>query len=132
MSDLHRHDISDALWEKIEPFCAGRQNQPGRTAKDNRLFINAVLFVIREGISWRSLPPEYGKWNTFFQRFRRWQKNGLWLKIMEILLQHSDCISLMIDSTFIKMQLSAAGAKGGNQALGRSKGDQHKAASGRG
>ncbi len=71
MTALHRHDISDQLWNKIEPLCVGRKDQPGRTAKDNRLFINAVLFVIHEGGSWRSLPPEYGKWNTVFQRFRR-------------------------------------------------------------
>ena len=118
VSDLRRHDISDELWLKIEPLCSGRNGSPGRTASDNRLFINAILFVVRNGIPWRSLTQEFGKWNSVFQRFRRWQKRGVWEEIMKTILECSEYKSLMIDSTFIKAQQSAAGAKGGNQALG--------------
>jgi transposase len=70
---LHRHDINDTLWEKIKdllPEAAGKQ---GRMAHDNRRFINAVSWIIRPGVPWRDLPPEYGDWKNTYRRFCRWR-----------------------------------------------------------
>ena len=59
-----RHDISDAAWALLEPHLPGQSGQWGGVAKDNRLFINAVFWILRTGAPWRDLPPEYGKWGT--------------------------------------------------------------------
>ena len=61
---LHRHDISDRAWKIIEPHLPGRAGTQSRPAKDNRRFINAVIWILRTGAPWRDLPPEYGDWNS--------------------------------------------------------------------
>jgi hypothetical protein len=54
---LHRHDISDRLWEKIKDLLPGAAGKQSRMAHDNRRFINAVSWIIRTGVPWRDLPP---------------------------------------------------------------------------
>lgn len=68
---MNRLMLSDAQWVKIEPLCAGKVTDAGRSTKDNRLFIEAVLWIIRTGSPWRDLPEEFGKWNSVFQRYHR-------------------------------------------------------------
>lgn len=68
---MNRLMLSDAQWVKIEPLCTGKVTDAGRSAKDNRLFIEAVLWIIRTGSPWRDLPEEFGKWNSVFQRYHR-------------------------------------------------------------
>lgn len=58
----HRHDISDHPWELLEPHLPGRRGVWGGIAADNRLFINAVFWILRIGAPWRDLPPDYGDW----------------------------------------------------------------------
>ncbi|MDR2150888.1 MAG: transposase, partial [Spirochaetaceae bacterium] len=60
----YRHDISDRLWEKIKDLLPGAAGKQGRMAHDNQLFINAVSWIIRTGVPWRDLPPEYGNWKN--------------------------------------------------------------------
>jgi transposase len=67
-----RHDLSDEMWSRIKDLLPGQKGCVGRPCKDNRLFINAVFWVLRTGAPWRDLPPDYGKWNTHYMRFRRW------------------------------------------------------------
>lgn len=52
-----RHELSEQEWAAVEPLLPGRDGDPGRTAADNRLFVNAVLFVAKTGVPWRDLPP---------------------------------------------------------------------------
>ena len=118
----HRHDISDAVWEKLEPHLPGQKGQWGGIAKDNRTFINAVFWILRTGAPWRDLPPSYGKWGTVHQRFRRWRDNRTWEKLLEVFVDEPDYEWLMIDASHCKVHPHAAGARGGNQAMGRTKG----------
>lgn len=69
-----RFGLTDAQWEEMGPFCLGKLTDPGRTGGDNRLFVEAVLWIARTGSPWRDLPPLFGKWNTMFKRFRDWVK----------------------------------------------------------
>ena len=63
----------------------GQPGQRGGIARDNRKFINAVVWILKTGSPWGDLPPDYGKWGTVHQRFIRWQRKGMWKKLFEIL-----------------------------------------------
>ena len=74
----HRHELTDAQWQRIEPLLPGKAGDPGRTAVDNRLFVNAVLYVLKTGIPWADLPERLGKPNTIWKRYDRWCAAGVW------------------------------------------------------
>ena len=118
----HRHDISDRVWELLEPHLPGREGTRGVTARDNRLFINAVFWILRTGAPWRDLPPDYGDWKNTHRRFCRWRDKGVWEQLLEILVNDPDYEWLMIDASYVKAHPHAAGARGGNQDMGRTKG----------
>ena len=118
----HRHDISDSAWAILEPILPGQRGQWGGIAKDNRRFINAVFWILRTGSPWRDLPESYGKWGTVYQRFSRWRDKGIWEKILEKLIDNPDYEWLMIDASHCKVHPHAAGARGGNQAMSKTKG----------
>ena len=117
-----RHDISDATWNLLEPRLPGREGNWGGIAKDNRLFINAVFWILRSGAPWRDLPPDYGDWKNTHRRFCRWRDKGSWEGLLEELIVEPDYEWLMIDASHCKVHPHAAGAKGGNQVMSRSKG----------
>ncbi|MBR1601833.1 MAG: IS5 family transposase [Synergistaceae bacterium] len=87
----------------------------------NRSTIIAVFWILRTGAPWRDLPPDYGDWKNTNRRFCRWRDRGVWAKLFELLAAEHEYKWLMIDSTFVKVHLHAAGAAGGNQAMGRNK-----------
>lgn len=74
--DETRFVVSDAAWLRVEPLLVGRQGDRGATGKDNRLFLEAILWRVRTGLPWRDLPTAFGNWNSVFRRFRRWAKAG--------------------------------------------------------
>jgi transposase len=117
-----RHDVSDKVWEILSPHLPGQRGQWGRIAYDNRKFMNGVFWVLRTGAPWRDLPPYYGKWNTIARRFRRWCINGIWEKLLEILIDEPDFEWLMIDASHCKVHPHGSGAVGGNQDMERTKG----------
>jgi len=117
-----RHDISDKLWEKLAPHLPGTLGKRGRKAYDNRSFLNAVFWILRTGSPWRDLPPDFGDWKNTHRRFCRWRDKGLWEQLLELLIDDPDYEWLMIDASHIKVHPHAAGAKGGNQKMGRTKG----------
>jgi transposase len=126
---LHRHAIRDEDFDRIKDLLPGRPGQPGAQARDNRLFIDAVVWLAKTGVPWRDLPERFGKWNTVWKRFDRWARKGVWQKVFEQ-LQDPDLEWLILDSTIVRAHPHAAGAKkkgdgsGGQseQALGRSRG----------
>jgi len=123
MDAYKRHDISEAIWEVLAPHLPGQLNQKGGTSKDNRLFINAVSWIIRTGAPWRDLPPSYGNWNSQAKRYRRWVKKGVWAKLLETFADKPELKWLLIDASHVKVHPHAAGAVGGNQDMERTKGD---------
>jgi transposase len=121
---LRRHEITDEQWNAIRDFLPGKEGDPGATAKDNRLFVNAVVWIAKTGAPWRDLPERFGNWNSVFQRFNRWCKSGVFQTIMDK-LQDPDLGVLLLDSTIIRAHQHAAGAEGSSaaaEALGRSRG----------
>jgi transposase len=102
-----RHGLSDELWKRIEPLLPGKEEDPGRTAADNRLFIEAVIFALKTGIPWSDLPERYGKPNTVWKRYDRWCANGIWEQIVQT-LQDPELDELQLDSTTIKAHAIAS------------------------
>lgn len=109
-SMLHRHAISDADWDRIKDLLPGRPGQTGWLAADNRLFVDAVLWIARTGAPWRDLPERFGNWNSAWRRFDRWASKGTWKMVFEA-LQDPDLEWLILDSTVIRAHPCAAGAK---------------------
>ena len=107
---LHRHAISDADWDRIKHLLPGRRGQHGGVARDNRRFIDAVLYVARTGIPWADLPERLGKGNTQWRRFDRWARAGRWDPILAA-LRDPDLDVLILDSTAVRAHPCAAGAK---------------------
>jgi transposase len=105
-----RHAISDADWERIKGLLPGQPGRHGGVAADNRLFVDAVLYVARTGIPWRDLPERFGNWNSVWRRFDRWAAKGVWGRVMDA-LRDPDLEWLILDSTAVRAHPCAAGAK---------------------
>ena len=110
---MERCELSPAQWRRIEGSLPGRPGWVGVTAKDNRKFVNGVLWVLRSGAHWKDLPPGYGNWKSVHKRFSRWAKTGIWEKIFQVLLDDPDNRYVMIDSTIVRAHQQAVCGKGG-------------------
>jgi len=108
-----RYALREDQWEKIKDLVPGREGLSGATGKDNRLFIEAVIYRYRSGIPWRDLPERFGDWNNIARRHKRWSDNGTWQKIFEQLSIDSDDEYAAIDSTIVRVHQDASGAKKG-------------------
>jgi transposase len=111
--DQDRFGVCDAVWEKIAPLLPGKASESGVTAKDNRLFLEAVLWRVRTGLPWRDLPEGFGKWNSVFQRFRRWVRAEIFDRIFERVSDEPDFEYALIDGTIVTAHQKASGARGG-------------------
>lgn len=112
---VKRYELSDAQWQRIADLLPGKAGDPGRTASDNRLFVNGVLWVLRSGAHWHDLPPRYGKWKSVHTRFARWAKNGTWERVFEVLINDRKNEYLMLDTTLVPAHQQAATGKGGTK-----------------
>jgi putative transposase len=110
---MRRHELTDQQWELISPHLPGQKHHPGRTAENNRLFVNAVFWIAKTGAPWRDLPERFGNWNSVFQRYNRWCQRRVWQRILEALGGDPDLEHLLLDSTIVRAHQHAAGAKGG-------------------
>ena len=113
---LPRHAISDDNWERVKDLLPGRPGTPGRNARDNRLFIEAVLWIVRTGSPWRDLPAFFGNWNTVFKRYRDWVKADVFIRLFEACSGQPDMEYAMVDATIVKVHRHGQGAKGGLKA----------------
>ncbi|CAA9514098.1 MAG: Mobile element protein [uncultured Solirubrobacteraceae bacterium] len=105
--------VSDAAWSKIASLLPGKATDPGATGKDNRLFLEAVLWRVRTGSPWRDLPSGFGHWNSIFQRFRRWVRAGVFERLFERVSDEPDFEYALIDGTIVSAHQKASGARGG-------------------
>jgi transposase len=110
---VKRYELSNEQWRRIEGLLAGKKGDPGRTGRDNRLFVNAVLWVLRSGARWSDLPERYGKWKSVHKRFTRWAKRGVWERVFASLTGDPDNQYLMLDTTLVRAHQQAATGKGG-------------------
>jgi transposase len=108
-----RYGLRDDQWERIKDLLPGREGHVGVTAKDNRLFVEAVLYRYRAGIPWRDLPERFGDFRAVHTRHSRWSRSGVWRRAFEALAGEADNEYAMIDATIVRAHQHSAGAKKG-------------------
>ena len=108
---VRRYGLRDDQWERIRDMLPGSEDSVGVTAKDNRLFVEAVLYRYRAGIPWRDLPERYGDWKNVHRRHSRWSESGVWENLFKALAADGDNEYVMIDSTIVRAHQHAAGAR---------------------
>jgi transposase len=121
---LEVHDLSEAkvahetrfLGRRLYAPCTkipGKKGDRGHTGSDNRLFVDAVLWLARTASPWRDLPPEFGNWRTVHCRFRRWTHAGVWESLFKALSVDPDFEYVLVDATICKTHADAISQKGG-------------------
>jgi transposase len=107
---MRRYALRDDQWERIKDLLPGRKGCVGCTAKDNRLFVEAVLYRYRAGVPWRDLPERFGDWKNTHRRWSRWAKTRVWERVFKLLASDADNEYAMIDSTIVRAHQHSAGA----------------------
>jgi transposase len=111
-----RADLTDGQWAAIEPLLPVGE-KPGRPPKwTKRQLIDGIRWRTRTGAPWRDMPAEYGPWQTVYGLFRRWQRAGVWARILSALQARADAEGritwdLSVDSTVARAHQHAAGAR---------------------
>lgn len=110
-----RYELTEAQWRAIKDLLPGKEGDRGRTARDNRTFVNGVLWVLRSGAYWCHMPERYGNWKSNHKRFTRWARaGGVWEEVVfEVLTKDLDNEYLMIDTTIVRAHQQAVSGKGG-------------------
>ena len=109
-----RYELTDQEWEQIAPLLPPeKNNRPGRPSKDNRLMINAMIWIARSGAPWRDLPERYGSWNSVYSRFRKWIEDGILDNVFRVLSLDAELDELFLDATIVKAHQHSSGAKKG-------------------
>src|SRR5262249_39176506 len=105
--------LTDEAWAEMAPILATIKSRAGSPpVLSDRMFIEAVLYLARTGTPWRDLPEAFGRWDAVSNRFRRWERRGLWRQLWER-LQTDACPltrQLFIDATIVRAHQHAAGA----------------------
>ena len=108
---MRRHELTDEEWAIIAPLLPNKVRGVARV--DDRRVINGIFYVLRTGSPWRDLPERYGPYTTVYNRFNRWAKAGVWLRVFEILAAQSPQSMQLIDSSIVRAHQHAAGGKKG-------------------
>jgi transposase len=80
-------DLNDAEWDEIKDILPPPSKMGSPPRVDFREIINAILYLNDNGNKWRAMPHDFPPWSTVYTYFRRWSRNGLWLKMNAILLE---------------------------------------------
>ena len=110
-----RYDMTDEAWTRIEPLLP-KQGRGGRW-NDHRTTLNGMFWVLNSGAPWRDLPERYGQWQSIYDRYRRWTREGLFDRILHRLHVQLDAEGRIdwsvfdVDGTSIRADRSAAGAR---------------------
>lgn len=116
---MNTRTLTDDQWTRLKPLLPGPAANPGRPRSDDRLIIDGILWRYRTGMPWRALPDDFGAWSTVYTRFRQWQQDGTWQRILQHLQRDADARGEVdwelhcIDATTIRAHQHAAGGKKG-------------------
>lgn len=112
---VRRGEITDEAWGRIAPLLPEGGARGGRW-KDHREVVNGILWKLRTGAPWRDLPELYGPWQTCYDRFVRWRRDGTWERLLAHAQTKSDAVGeveweVSVDATIVRAHQHAAGAR---------------------
>ena len=112
---VRRGELTDRAWEQIAPLLPENGGR-GKQWKDHRQVVNGILWKLRTGSPWRDLPERYGRWQTCYDRFARWRRDGTWERLLAHAQTKSDAVGeveweVSVDSTMVRAHQHAAGAR---------------------
>jgi transposase len=114
MAYKRRYELTDEEWELIRELLAPeRTGKKGKPRKDNRIMLNAMVWLARSGAAWRDLPERFGPWESVYTRFRKWLEDGIIDNIFRVLTLEAELSELSLDSTIVRAHQHSAGAKKG-------------------
>lgn len=114
---MRRYELSDVQWDLIADLFPVPKGGRGRPSRPHRDMMNGILWILLSGAAWRDLPERFGPWKTVYDRFRKWQRDGTFDKVLDRLRMKLDEDGLldfnlwMVDSTTARAHRSAAGAR---------------------
>jgi transposase len=115
---MDRHELTDEQWARLSPLLPPERPHRGRPNHDHRRVVNGMLWRLATGAPWRDLPPQYGSWRTVYSRFRRWQRAGVFDRMLADLQRAGDATGTLdwtlhfVDGSVVRAHQHAAGAKG--------------------
>ena len=117
---VRRHELTDQAWAEIAPLLPAT-GRPGGQWANHRQVLNGILWKLATGVPWRDLPERYGPWQTCYERFRRWQADGTWQRLLAHAQTRSDAVGevdwdVVVDATIVRAHQHAAGARKGDPA----------------
>jgi transposase len=97
MNQMQEYELKlrDDQWLQLESHLIGGPSDPGGRAKSNRLFIEAILWMVSNNALWRSLPPQFGNWNAAYMRFRRWTESNFWRFLAQRSIQDPELLLML-------------------------------------
>lgn len=113
---MARTDLTEQQWRTLAPHLPPNPKR-GHKYADHRRVINGILWRLRTGAPWRDVPTRYGPHQTCSDRLTRWERNGTWQHLLQVLQAHADAVGdidwdgAALDSTHVKAHRSAAGAR---------------------
>ena len=112
---VRRHELTEQAWQQIQPLLPAT-GRPGGQWADHRRVLNGILWKLATGVPWRDLPARYGPWQTSYERFRRWQVDGTFDRLLAHAHTESDAVGeldwqVSIDATIVRAHQHAAGAR---------------------
>ncbi len=111
MMNADRTVLTDAMWARTGDMLPGRKPDPGGTAADSRLLVEAVPVRFRTGSPWRGLPKRSARWRGVSRRFRRRVLSGVPERVFNALSGDSGPERVSVDGTAVQAPRKAAGAR---------------------
>lgn len=109
---LKRYELTNQEWKKIFPLLPPEKTgKPGRPRKNNRLMLNAMIWIAKSGASWRDLPECYGPWKSVYSRFRKWLDKDIFKEIFKKLNFEAELGEISIDASIVQAHQNSAGAR---------------------
>ncbi len=108
---MRRHELTDRQWSTIEELIPKGMGRP--PVVEDRVFVNAVVWIAKTGAPWRDLPDRFGSWKTVYNRFRNWGKRDVWLDVFRAVALNNDEVGGMLDASVVRTHQDASGGQGG-------------------
>ena len=106
---MSTYKIDNVQWQKLYAFLQSQPRAYAGQEETCRRLVEAVHWILHTGAQWRELPEHFGKWNSVFKRYARWEENGVWADMFKQFAQDPDMAAVMPDSTAVRAHMCAAG-----------------------